>query len=451
MAKHNDNQEVANSSALTPVIQVENWHEDISRALNEQERPKARLLLVAIVLTIIALVMWASIAEIDEVTRGQGKVIPSSQIQIVQSQDGGVVTELLTREGDFVTKGELLVKLDATRSQASFRENLTELLWLQVQAARLQALVDGSAFTPPPELREQLPEVVRQEEALFFSSLEELGSEKRIAYEQLAQRRQELVELQARRAQTQRSYKFAKSELDVTLPLKSSGAVSEVELIRLKREVSRLQGELAQVGAQIKRVQAAISEAEGKEKEVELEFKNDTREQLSSTLAKINSLRESSQGLSDRVAQTSVRSPVNGTVKRLYFNTIGGVVMPGREVVEIVPKDDALLLEVKISPRDIAFLRAGQKALVKFTAYDFVVYGGLDAEVEHIGADTETDEDGNPFYNIRVRTHESDLGEGRPIIPGMVVEVDILTGKKTILHYLLKPLLRAKQYALTER
>ena len=444
-------QETNNATNLTPVVQVENWQEDINRALHEQERPKARLLLIALLVTVVVLLVWAAFAEIDEVTRGQGKVIPSSQVQIVQSQDGGVVTELLVAEGDFVSKGQLLVKLDATRSNASYRENLTQMLWLEVQAERLKALADGGAFEPSDQLRQQIPKAVAQEETLFFSSLEELGSSKWIAAEQLTQRKQELVELRARREQTQRSYRYAKDELDVTLPLKNSGAVSEVEIIRLRREVSRLKGELAQNAAQIERVKAAIAEASGKISEVELEFKNEMREQLSETLAKINSLKESSQGLSDRVNQTSVRSPVNGTVKSLYFNTIGGVVMPGREVVEIVPKDDALLLEVKISPRDIGFLRPQQKALVKFTAYDFVVYGGLDAEVVHIGADTETDEEGNAFYSVRVKTYESDLGQGRPIIPGMVVEVDILTGKKTILQYLLKPLLRAKQYALTER
>ncbi len=451
MNSSEEQQEVANVSALTPTQQVENWHEDISTALHEQERPKARLLLLALFLTFITLCAWAYLAEIDEVTRGQGKVIPSSQIQIVQSQDGGMVTELLVQEGDYVSKGQLLVKLDATRSEASLRVSLTEMLWLQVQAERLQALANGGAFTPSDHLRKQIPEAIKQEEALFYSSLEALGSSKRITSEQLIQRQQELVELKARKQQTLRSLNSAKTEFDVTLPLKSSGAVSELDLIRLRREVSRFQGELAQNSAQIEQVRAAIAEAKGKESEVELEFKNDIRKELSNTLAKINSLQESSQGLSDRVAQTAVRSPVNGTVKSLYFNTIGGIVMPGREVMEIVPKDDALLLEIKIRPQDIAFIRPEQKALVKFTAYDFVVYGGLEATVEHIGADTETDEDGNAFYNILVRTVAPDLGAGRPIIAGMVVEVDILTGKKTILNYLLKPLLRAKQYALTER
>jgi adhesin transport system membrane fusion protein len=165
----------------------------------------------------------------------------------------------------------------------------------------------------------------------------------------------------------------------------------------------------------------------------------------------LNALREAGTGLSDRVKQNEVRSPVNGTIKQLYFHTIGGVVLPGKEIIEVVPLDDTLLLEVRIRPKDIAFLVPEQPAMVKFTAYDFVVHGGLDGVVEHIGADTIMDEEGNPFYEVLVRTHEPGLAEDKPIIPGMTVEVDILTGKKSILAYLMKPVLRAKQYAMTER
>jgi len=248
-----------------------------------------------------------------------------------------------------------------------------------------------------------------------------------------------------------RGVQFAGEELRVTRPLVSSGAVSRVELLRLEREHSTLRGEKAQADARQARLTAAVAEAQQRITEVSLEFKNTVREELSQVTAQLNALNESSQALSDRVTQTAVRSPVRGTIKQLHYNTIGGVVLPGKTVVEVVPLDDALLLEARISPRDIAFISPGQPALVKFTAYDFVVYGGLEANVEHIGADTVTDEDGKPFYQVKVRTRRASLGEGLPIIPGMVAQVDILTGKKTILDYLLKPVLRARQYALTER
>jgi adhesin transport system membrane fusion protein len=227
--------------------------------------------------------------------------------------------------------------------------------------------------------------------------------------------------------------------------------VSEVEMLRLEREVSSLRGDLAQAESQINGANAAIKEARRNVEEVGLQFKNNIGEQLSKVTAEIERLKATSSGLSDRVKQTAIRSPVRGTIKRLFFNTIGGVVLPGDEVVEVVPLDDTLLLEARVNPKDIAHLFPGQEALVKFTAYDFVVHGGLKATVEHIGADTVMDEDGNPYYTVKVRTIESSLGEDKPIIPGMVAEVDILTGKKTVLAYLLKPVLRGKQYALSER
>lgn len=428
-----------------------NWLEDADRAMLEQDPVKTRWLLYMMSIVFILLVVWAAFAEIDEVTRGEGKVIPSRQVQVIQSQDGGVVTELAVQEGDSVEVGQLLVRLDATRSVASFRESRAELLSLQVKAARLKAVAEEIPFSPGKELEGAVPEVIKQEMILYSSSIAELEAAKNIAQKQMDQREQELAEAKAYKSQLDRSYSFAAKELNVSEPLLASGAVSEIDLLRLRREVSRLRGERAQVKAKIQRIIASIAEATGRLKEVELEFKNRIREDLSRTTARINALKEGSRGLSDRVEQTAVRSPVRGTVKRLFYNTIGGVVMPGREVVEVVPVDDALLLEAKVSPRDIAFLRPGQEALVKFTAYDFIVYGGLKASVEHISADTVIDENGVPFYIVRVSTYKAELGEDKPIIPGMVAEVDILTGKKSILAYLLKPVLRAKQYALTER
>jgi membrane fusion protein, adhesin transport system len=215
--------------------------------------------------------------------------------------------------------------------------------------------------------------------------------------------------------------------------------------------VSALSGERQQASAQIQQTQAALDEAQRKVDEVALTFDNRWRNELAETMARLNSLSESGTALADRVSKAEVRSPVRGTVKRLLVNTVGGVVQPGDELLEIVPLDDALLLETKIRPRDIAFLRPQQPAMVKFTAYDFAIYGGLEAEVEQIGADTVTDENGNAFYIVRVRTHKTSLGDDLPIIPGMVAEVDIVTGEKTVLSYLLKPVLRAQSNALRER
>ncbi|WP_339669436.1 HlyD family type I secretion periplasmic adaptor subunit [Dasania marina] len=427
------------------------WEENADRAQIEQNPVATRFLFYALCVSILVLLIWAAFAEIDQVTKGQGKVIPSQQVQILQSLDGGVITKIGVKEGDIVKPGQLLVKLDATRFASNLLESRAELMALQAKTTRLRAVAEGTDFVPPQKLQDQAPELVEQTRLLFESSKAELRTLKNIAQQQITQREQELAEAVSRRDQASQSHQLSVRELSVTRPLAASGAVSEVELLRLERDIINLVGERDQAQAQMYRLRSAIDEAKQKIIEVELKFKNNIREELSISMARLNALEGSDLGLSDKVEQTSVRSPVRGTVKQLFFNTIGGVVLPGKEIVEIIPLDDTLLLEARIKPKDIAFLYPGQKANVKFTAYDFVVYGGLEAKVEHIGADTVPDEEGNPFYVVRVRTVKANLGEGKPIIPGMIASVDILTGKKTILTYLLKPLLRAKQYALTEQ
>lgn len=427
------------------------WGADADWAHLDQQPLRARALLRWAALAVVALVVWAAYARIDEVTKGQGRVIPSSQLQVVQAVDGGVVEELLVGEGQTVEAGQVLVRIDPTRFVSSLRENRAELLALQARAARLTALSDGRPFEPGQALSYEIPEIVAQERAHYQSSLAGLEAQLGIARQQLTQRNEELREATGARASAARSLELTDRELAVTKPLASAGAVSEVELLRLERDVNRFRGERDQADAQISRLRAAIREANQKIQDVELSFRNQVRKELSEVSAKLGTLSEGSLALEDRVKHAEVRAPVRGTVKRLLVNTVGGVVQPGAEVVEVVPLDDALVLETKISPRDIAFLRPGQPATVKFTAYDFAIYGGLDAELDQIAADSVIDEEGNAFFVVKVRTLKNSLGEGLPIIPGMVAEVDILTGKKSILDYLLKPVLRAKANAMTER
>jgi adhesin transport system membrane fusion protein len=429
----------------------QDWDADADWARLEQEPLRARALLYCGVLVLVALVVWAGFAEIDEVTRGEGKVIPSSQVQIVQSMDGGIVSEILVREGETVTPGQVLLRIDPTRFLSSLQENRSQHLALQAKAERLKALSEERPFEASALLLAEIPETVERERTLYYSSRDGLDANISIARQQLEQRQQELNEANFRRTQTGRSLELASKELAISKPLLASGAVSDMDLLRLEREVVRMTGERNQVTAQIDRLQSSILEARKKIQEVELTFRNQIRTELSDVMGKLGTLTEGRSALADRVKHAEVKSPVRGTVKTLLVNTVGGVVQPGREVVEVVPLDDALLLEARINPKDIGFIRPEQEALVKFTAYDFSIYGGLKAVVEHIGADTVIDERGNAFYVIRVRTVESNLGKGLPIIPGMVAQVDILTGKKTILKYLLKPILRAKSNALKER
>jgi adhesin transport system membrane fusion protein len=423
---------------------------DAEWAISEGQLRGSRVALWTSAAAVLALLVWAAFAQLDEVTRGDGKVIPSRQVQILQSLDGGIVSEILVHEGQTVKTGELLLKVDPTRFVSSLRENRAQYIALLAKAARLTAVAQGKPFIPPPELAQEAPELVEQERSAYEAKRAELDATVGMARQQLSQRRQELAEVSAKREQATQSYRLTAQELDVTRPLAKTGAVSEVELLRLERDVARYKGERDGAAAQAPRIQAAISEAQHKIDEVELNLRNQARSELSDTKAKLAALSAGSEGLADRVKQAEIRSPMNGTVKQLFANTIGGVVQPGKEIIEIVPSDDALLLEARVHPKDIAFLRPGQKALVKFTAYDFAIYGGLEATLEQIGADTISDEKGNAFYVVRVRTTHSTLS-GLPIIPGMVAEVDILTGKKSLLTYLMKPVLRAKANALAER
>jgi adhesin transport system membrane fusion protein len=424
---------------------------DADRVILDQEPLRARILLKTFGLVFVLAVAWAALAKVDEITKGEGKVIPSRQLQVLQSLDGGAVSEILVKEGQIVEAGQALLNIDTTRFDSSLKENRVGYLALIGKAARLRALAEGVAFVPPPEAVAEAPGVVQEELRAYEASTSTLNAQLSIAQQQLAQRKQELAEAKAKREQAAQAYQLTAKELGYTRPLLKDGAVSEVELLRLEREAGRFLGEREMASAQILKTQSAISEASRKVQEIDLNFRSEARKDLSDTLAKLSVSSAGGVGLADRVEKSALKSPVRGTVKRLLVNTVGGVVQPGKDIIEVVPLEENLLVEARVPPKDIAFLRPGDRAVVKFTAYDFSIYGGLEAKLEVIGADSVTDERGNTFYTVRVRTEKSQLGKGLPIIPGMVAEVDIITGKKSVLSYLLKPVLRAKQAAFTER
>ena len=438
---------------LTPFDEKEqlDWAGDADWARLQQEPLRARGLLRLAALVLVLLIVWAAFAQIDEVTRGEARVVPTSQVQIIQSVDGGVVEELLVREGQVVEAGQLLLRVDPTRFISTLLESRAGQLALQAKALRLTALTRGTAFKPPADLLREAPDVVAQEQRLYDSRLAEINAQVFIARNQLTQRQQELNEVRARREQAARTLELMTREINATRPMVATGAVSEIEVMRLDREAANLRGNREQATAQIARVESAILEATRKIEEVQLSSRNQMSAELSETMSRLASLSQGGLALEDKVKHADIKSPVRGTIKRLLVNTVGAVVQPGKEVVEVVPLDEVLILEVQIAPKDIGFLRPAQVATVKFTAYDFSIFGGLEAEVITIGADSVIDEKGNAFYHIRVRTRKPNLGPNLPIIPGMVAQVDILTGKKTVLSYLLKPVLRAKANAMTER
>jgi adhesin transport system membrane fusion protein len=414
----------------------------------------AHLLLFAIVAFFVVFFAWASWAELEEVTRGEGKVIPSSQVQVVQNLEGGIVAEIPVREGAIVEQGEVLVRIDNVRAASELRESRQRYLALQGALGRLRAEVDAVPVTFAPEVMTEAPDVAQSESALYRARRDALQSELEVLRSQAAQREQERTELATRLDQLARSHALGLEELAITEPLATSRVVSRVQLLRLQREVNDLAGELEATRLAVPRVEAALREASRRIEERQLSFRAETQRELNAVQAEAAALQEVITAEADLVSRTEVRSPVRGTIKQLFVNTVGGVIQPGADLVEIVPLEDNLLVEAKVRPADIAFLRPGQPAVVKVTAYDFAIYGGLDALVEDISADTITDERGESFYRVRVRTDESALheaGEPLPIIPGMTTQVDILTGQKTVLDYLLRPILSAKERALRER
>ena len=433
---------------------MRSFEQDADAVMSTVGTQRAQKLVRSALLVVVLLIVWASLAKVDEVTKGEAKVIPSKQLQVIQSLDGGVVSEILVKEGQVVEAGQLLLKIDETRATSGVRESAAQVFSLRVKLARLKALSGGTAFSPPVPRDGDLEEarIVEEERQLYDSRRNELSALVGISEQQLAQRRQEQAEARARRDSAARSMELAQQELNKTRPLLATGAVSEVDVLRLDREVSRARGEMEQASAQIARTGAGMAEAGRKIQETDLAFRNEARKELSEVLGKLNAMNEGAVALADKVDKSQVKSPVRGRVQRLLANTVGGVVTPGKDILEIVPLDDALVLEAKVQPRDIAFIHPGQAATVKFTAYDFGIYGGLDAVVENISPDTVTDERGqNTFYVVRVRTHQANFSDKMPIIPGMTAEVDVLTGKKTVMAYLLKPVLKAHSHALRER
>jgi adhesin transport system membrane fusion protein len=428
---------------------------EVSAATLESAHRTGHSLLLLSLLFFIAAGWWANTTSLDEVTRGQGKIIPSSKLQVIQNLEGGILAEVLVSEGQVVDKEQPLLKIDDTRFSSSFRETQLKYYELLARTARLEAESEGHDLVLPQEVLDNQPALAADERALYQSHQLELESAIRVLKQQELQRRQELVERQAKQAQLKRSYELSDQELKMSEPLVKAGVMSEVELLRLRRTVNDLRGEMDANRLAMPRIQAALNEVSQKINEQTVKFKTDAARELSEVKAELARTKETIYSLKDRVTRTQVRSPVKGTIKQLKINTVGGIIQPGMDLVEIVPIEDNLLVEAKIRPADIAFLRPGQEAMIKLTAYDFSIYGGLPAKLERISADTITDEKDESYYLIYLRTDKNYIestNKGRlEIIPGMTATVDILTGKKTVMDYLLKPILKAKNEALRER
>ncbi|WP_407298887.1 HlyD family type I secretion periplasmic adaptor subunit [Morganella morganii] len=426
----------------------------INGAISEDSSVAARVTLWAILAFILFFILWAGLTDIDEVTRGDGKAIPSTRLQKIQNLEGGIITEVFIHEGQIVNAGQPLIRLDDTRFASNVGETEAERLALMSKIERLNAEINNHDLVLSEDIIKQAPDVANAEKQLFNSRRQQLHNEISGLNEQLIQRRQELRELSAKKLQFSNSLGLLRQEITMSEPLIAEGAISKVEVLRLKRAEVETKGQLESVTISIPKAESAIKEIESKIEETRNRYKSDALAQLNDAQATLNKISATGKALEDRVNRTLVVSPVRGIVQQVLVNTIGGVIQPGSDLVEIVPLDDTLLVEARIRPQDIAFLHPGQEAIIKLTAYDYTIYGGLKGKLEQISPDTVTDKEGNSFYIIRLRTDKNYLGTAENpllIIPGMVASVDIITGKKSILSYLLKPILRAKAEALRER
>ena len=425
----------------------------LSAAVLEQQTSRSHIVVWIACIGILWLVLWSSFAEIDERTRGSGKVIPSQRIQTIQNLEGGIVSEMFVKEGDRVKKGQPLMKIQDISFTGSFNEKQLKINELKAKSYRLNAEASGQGFSVPATDHQGMSQLISQEANLHMSQQSQLSNAVAIIDAQISQKGKELLENRAKREELKNAYDLISQEMAITEPLTKNMVVSEVQFLQMKRQAAMIKGDYQATAHAIARIQENIGELQKRRMEIVYEFRNKAKQELNSVTAEIQQIKESESVFADRVDRTIVRSPVNGTINQILVNTIGGVVKPGMDMLEIVPEDDMLMVEVKIRPSDIAYIYPGQSANVKFTAYDFSIYGGLKGTVKHVSANTITDEKDNSYYLVRIETDKSFLvKDGKPldIMAGMTVDVDILTGKKTVMDFILKPILKVKQNALGE-
>lgn len=438
-----------------------NWEDghfmdDVREATLRGAHPASNVLFWTLLSFIVLLFLWMSFAKIDEATRGDGTVIPSSNLQTIQNLEGGIVQDILVSRGQIVEAGEELLRIDNTGVFATLGEKEQRRMFLLGAIARLEALTKNrSRPTFPKELTEKAPAVQSAALQLFKSQRSEWKSATSVLQNQINVKNAELREIGKTLDKTRESYRLAEEELRMTEPLEAKGSISKVELLRVRREVNDLRGQMLEAEQGRSAARASLAEARARLKEVSNKQKNDAGLELAEFQTELNQLGETQKADADRAARTLVTAPVRGQIKDILVNTVGGVIQPGMDLIELVPLDDSLLVEAKIKPQDIGVLRPNLEAMVKITAYDFSIYGGLKGTLEDISPDSFTDEKtGETFYKIRIRTEKNHLGTEAnplPIMPGMVASVDILTGKKTVLQYLLKPINKARSNALKER
>lgn len=428
--------------------------QSLSAAVLQRTPSKTSSVLKIWLFSIFAFIVWASFAEIDEITRGDGEAVPYGQNQIIQNLEGGIVDSILIHEGQSVKAGEIILKINNSKSVSTSRTNEMKFYELKAKSLRLNAEANETPFESVETDDSEFIAQIRLAKRLYDSNRIEMLAKDNTIVEQIEQKKSEYREAVAKIDALKKSLEYVKEEIEMTAPMVHEGVKSKVDFLKLKREENDIIQTIEATELSLPRLSSAITEFRNKRVEQKQLFINNAKKELNEVLAEMARLEAQQIAYSDQVERTMVRSPVDGIVQKLYINTIGGVVKPGADLVEIVPTSKKLALEIKIKPSDIAFIHPGAEANVKVSAYDFAIHGGLVGKVTNISPDTITDNKENTFYLITVETDKNYLGsEEHPlhIIPGMTVSVDIVTGKKSVMQYILKPILKSKQYVFTER
>ncbi len=405
-------------------------------------------------LAVVLLLLWASFAYVDQIARGMGQVVPSQKVQLMQNLEGGIVQEISVREGQIVEQNDVIMRIDNELAGSQYREGLIRILELEANMSMLEALLSQEDEIKFTEKVLENRELMQRQSEMLLSIVKQSEAEAKVLLLQAQTSLSKAEEQKEAQKQLQASLKLVEKQRDLALKALKADAFPELQYLDIEQELQSLKADLAGLEHSIPRLEAEAREAEQRLNVHKAELENKYRKELNEDKLQYLSLTELLSAGDDKVKRTEMRSPVRGIVKAIYAHTVGGVVAPGATVMEIVPLDDSLIIEAKFSPADIAFLYPGQKANVRVTAYDFSVYGGLEATVDTISADTLQNQQGETFYKVSLLTKTSHLehsGEELPIMAGMITEVDVLIGKKTIMDYLLKPLLKAQQRAFRER
>jgi adhesin transport system membrane fusion protein len=441
-------------SLFEPKVNELDFMSELDAATKMKPAASATMMLFSIMALVVFGIVWAGITQVEVLTRGQGQVVPSQDVQLVQSLEGGILQELLVAPGDLVAKGQVLMRLSDIQFSSEERGTQARFLGLEAKKARLLAEANGSEFSIPAEVSEKAPQIAANEKALYDSRQRELKNAYAILDDRINKANADMAEVNAQINRLSANRSALNKELEITKDLVAKRAMPKLEEMRLSREIADIAG---LVNAQVQRkksLQAEVQVAK-KERESQLDkFRSQALGELNAVQTEISSLRENLKSIGDRVERREIKAPVDGIVNNIAVKTLGGVVEPAMRLVEIVPVDEELKILARIQPHEIAFIRPGQRAKVKITAYDAQKYGSLDGNLVRIGATSGHDRDGGAFFEIEIHTEKNYMGDETaklPITPGMVAQVEVITGKRTILEYLLKPVLRARDRVFTEQ